>query len=120
MSVRVLPASEWDRLPETPHIAYAVPPQDSRLVVLEENGEIVGTLFVARVTHFENLWLSPSKRGNAKAAMELVEEAYRQARSFGSTWAWGASDTDKASAIIKRVGGKELAVKTFIIPIGGN
>ena len=121
MIARVLPPEDWSLLDEAhpAQIAQALPNGAAAVVVVEDGGKIVGTLTVAQITHLEGLWIAPEFRGNPRLSMALVEAAFAEVRKTGALWAWGASDTEHMSDIIGRVGGKEIPVKSFIIPVGG-
>lgn len=120
MIFRTLPKNEWHRLPGDQTLLGLLPEHDIRVTVAEVDGEIVSHLFVMRVTHLEGLMIKPEFKGNPRLAMGIFEQAQKEAREFGTDWAWGASDTSLMSHIITRVGGKELPVKSYAIPIGGH
>lgn len=122
MIARVLNPEEWPILDEThpAQLAQSLPDGAASVVVVEEAGKVVGTLTVAQITHLEGLWIAPEHRGNPVLAMALVEAAFSEVRKSKADWAWGASDTEHMSDIIRRVGGKEIPVKSYVIPIGGS
>ena len=122
MIARVLERREWGLIPpdHAPVLSAKLPAENSRVVVVEHEGQIVGGLSRIMIPHLEGLWISKAHRGNPVLAMALVEAAFAEVRKTGADWAWGASITPEVSDIIARVGGKELPVKSFIIPVGGS
>lgn len=116
----ILHREEYERLKPVgmPDLSLAMRPEDLGVAIVEHDGEIVATMSVIRVTHFESLWIDPRFRGNPKLVKELVSAGVLQAKSFGSKWVWGASDTEHMSDIIRRVGGTEVPVRSFVIPVG--
>lgn len=121
MIARVLNPEEWPILDEThpAQLAQSLPDGAASVVIVEDAGKVVGTLTVAQITHLEGLWIAPEHRGNPVLAMALVEAAFGEVRKSKADWAWGASDTEHMSDIIRRVGGKEISVKSYAIPVGG-
>lgn len=121
MKARVLSPDDWALLDDLhpAQLARTLPEGAAAVVVVEHGGEIVGTLTVAQITHLEGLWIAPEFRGNPRLSMALVEAAFAEVRKTGADWAWGGSDTEHVSDIIARVGGVEIPIKSYAIPVGG-
>ena len=122
MKARVLSPEEWSTLDVSgmPQIGPTLRDDDVQIVAVEDEGRVVATMAVLRVTHFESLWIDPAYRGNAGVARRLLKRAIEAAKKWTDSWVWGASDTAHMSDIIKRCSGNAVPVESFIIPIGGN
>jgi hypothetical protein len=120
MKARILPPSEWHRLDVTQlaQIGGTMRPEDIDIAVVEDKGEIVSTMAILRVTHFESLWISPKHRGNAGMTRRLLKVAVKAAKP--AMWAWGCSDTEHMADVIQRIGGIKVPVESYIIPLGVN
>lgn len=121
MISRILPVEEWFRLEKIglPQLGPTMRPEDVQVVVCEDKGNIVAVQTVARVTHFEGLWIDPAYRGSPTLANVLWRASITAARKWAN-WVWGASDTDHMTDIIKRVGGIQLPIQSFMIHLGGD
>lgn len=66
---RILPPEEWHRLEGelVPLLPYLDPARIT-IVVVEEDGMIVGRLVWIKADHVENAWMAPSHRGKAAVA----------------------------------------------------
>lgn len=122
MNSRILPRSEWAKLDVkgSDSIGTTVPPAESHVVVVEEAGEILATVTVVRIVHFEDLWINPKYKGNPGMIRSLLNRAKSVAKLWTDKWVWGASETDQMTDYLKRFGGVQIGVQSFIIPIEGN
>jgi ribosomal protein S18 acetylase RimI-like enzyme len=122
VNARILPRSEWSKLAVSgiAPMEQTLRPEDVQMVVIEDEGRIVATMGVFRVTHFEGLWIDPEYRGNAGLGRRLIKMAITAARKWAGNWVWGASETSHMDDVLSRLGGACVPVKTYIIPIGGN
>ena len=118
MEVRTLSPSEWVNL-ETgfPPLGTTLRPEDSQVVVVEDNGKIIASVGTFRVTHFESLWIDPEYRGNAGVARRLMKGAIGAAKKWTDQWVWGCSGTDHMNDILTRMGGVKMPVDTFVVPL---
>lgn len=123
MIARVLDPSEWGKLADTtklPQIGPTMRPEDVKIIAVQDGDQIVATMAVLRVVHLESLWISPTYRGNASLGRQLIRKACELANRWTDKWVWGASDTPHMTDIIKRVGGIQIPVESFMIPVGRN
>jgi GNAT superfamily N-acetyltransferase len=122
MISRILPPDEWHRLSITQfeQIGPTMRPEDVQIVVVEDGERIVATMAVLRVTHFESLWIDPEYRGNAGLGRRLVKAAVQAAKTWTDKWVWGTSESGHMDDITRRLGGVQVPVQTFMIPLGGN
>jgi hypothetical protein len=120
MMTRILDASEWDRLGQSGLLTLLpyVDPRDARVVVVEENGEILASLAVLRMAHFEGLWIEPSHRGNAGVGRALIRAAFHVAHEWGD-WAIGCAATGTMQDVMVRLGGAKIPVDTYALHLGG-
>ncbi len=124
MMARILRPEEWPRVEEQSGLSALLPfvePERTAVVVVEDGGgEIVASVAVLQVTHFEGLWIKPEARGNAGVFRALIRLAYALPRVRGEHWVFGAADqTDgKMDMLCRRLGGKPLPVEFYALPIG--
>lgn len=58
-------------------------PQRSHVVVVENDGEIVGCHVLMEVVHAECLWIHPAHRGKSSVARRLWNRVKEQANAIG-------------------------------------
>ncbi len=121
MMARILPREEWSKLDVSgmPLIGPTLRNEDVQIIAVEDGSRLVATMAVIRVTHMESLWIDPEYRGNAGLVRMLLKQAVSAAKKWTDKWIWGASDTEHMNDIIKRVGGIQLPIQSFMIPVGG-
>lgn len=122
MKARVLDASEWGLLEDKP-LGPLMPnlrPMDTRIVVVEDDGEIVAHLGVLKVTHLEGLWIAPKYRGNVAVGRGLLEGAMRQVRPWSTDWVMALAADDVMSGLVTRLGGVRLPVESYVMHFGGD
>jgi len=121
MTTRVLNPAEWARVPPdtglTKLLPYCEPENTDVVVVEDENGEIVAAVCALRVTHFEGLWLEPKHRGNAGTFRALIKQAYEIPRSRGEKFVFGGAKDSQMSTLCTRLGGGEVAMKLYALPV---
>ena len=118
MEARILAPDEWVKL-ETGFepLGTTLRPEDSQVIVIEEDGKIIASVGTFRVTHFESLWIHPDYRGNAGVARRLMKQAIIAAKKWTDQWVWGCSGTDHMNDVLIRMGGIKMPVDTFVIPL---
>ena len=88
MTTRILPPEEYSRLAGTE--AATVWPQltaAARVVVVEQDGQILGCHILQPVLHAECLWIHPDHRGKTSAPGRLWRAVQRAVRDeFGVGW----------------------------------
>lgn len=119
MIARVLPKDEWGRMkdPDLPVLLPFLDPEEVRIVVIEEAGEIVASVAVMRITHYEGLWIDP------KHGLGVMRALRRKAAATAETWAngWvmaGAAD-DRMRDVLGRMGAAPIPLETFMLNLGG-
>jgi hypothetical protein len=125
MKARILSPDEWTRMnaPELPPLVPFVEPENLAIVVVEDDdGGIMACVSAMRVTHFEGLWIAPEHRGNPGVFRSLIRQAYAVPRVRGERWVFGgaAHGDDRMERMCGRLGGRELPVKFYAMPVGGH
>lgn len=122
MITRILPPEEWPRLDfaRFSQTGREMDLGDVQVVVVEDNGRIVAYMSVLRITHMEDLWFDPEYRGNAGVAKRMMKAGFTAAKKWADRWVWASTESEHMSDIVSRVGGVELPVKSYVIPLGGN
>lgn len=116
---RVLPPEEWPRLAGTE--AEGLWPQldseNARVLVVEEDGEIVATWTAMRVVHMECLWVKPSHRGLAGVVRRLFGGLRQIAHEWDLRGVVTSSLSPTVTDLIRRFGGSPLPGEMFVLPV---
>jgi hypothetical protein len=119
MKARILGFEEWDRLqPETSPENPLIPgtsPHNMAVVVVEDDGKIIGSLSVLRASHFEGLWVAPKYRGNAGIMRSLIRQGTALARVRGESWVFGGAADYRMRDFITRLGGIKVPMDLYIM-----
>jgi hypothetical protein len=85
MTDRILPPEEWHRLAGTEigPILDRFTPARTAMLVVEEEGEIVGCWALLLVAHAEGVWISPAYRGGVAVARRLWRGMRRLVTGIG-------------------------------------
>lgn len=118
MTTRLLPPSEWPRLAgtEVDPVWPRLPPGQSRVLVIEDEGEIVGTLVLVTFVHAECLWIHPDYRRGVTVLRRLLDGLWAAAQDLGVTRLWSGSVSDGTSDLLRRLGGTEIPGRSFVFP----
>jgi hypothetical protein len=123
LRARILRSEEWERIkaPSVPEMLRYVDPRNLAIVVVEDEGEVVASVCVLRMSHFEGLWIRPDKRGNAGVFRALIRQAYAVPRAYHEQFAIGGAENgdDRMDDICSRLGGEKLDVDFYVMPVGG-
>jgi hypothetical protein len=118
MTTRELPRGEWHRLETTelgPALAYL--PDDTKVMVVEHHGDLVGCWAVIPYLHVEGLWIHPAHRSLGRALLALAhatrtELEHRGARVVLTT----CLDGDKVvRGLLERQDALELPGRSFVM-----
>lgn len=76
-TVRVLPPEEWDRLAAyEPFKSNGLPTIDHwRVIIVEDDGKIVGFCCLFNAVHWEPWWIAPLYRGKPGILRQLIEQS---------------------------------------------
>ena len=114
---RILPASEYGRLPEEQAVFLdTMHHRDAAVVVVEDGSRIVARMSVLRVPHWESFWMAPEYSGNAGVTRALLRGATAQAQSWAKFWFYANADHDATLETLKRLGGQFMPMHTLLMP----
>jgi hypothetical protein len=118
MTCRELPRAEWPQLAAT-ELGQALEalPADTRVVVVEHHGAIVGCWAVMTYTHVEGLWVAPQHRGRGGVLRRLRAGIRGLLLERGDRVALTCGLTPDVVALIEARGGTELPGRQFAIPV---
>lgn len=117
LTTRELPPAEWHRLAGA-NLAdlWARLPATTRVIVVEDRGEIVGCVTGLLMLHAEGLWIAPSHRKRATVWRSLVARFWRVAGEFGCEGAWAAAVSDEMRDILTRLQARPLPGDHYLLP----
>lgn len=123
MTSRILPPEEWPNLrgTEAETIWPALNPSRDRtqIVVVEQDGEIIGCHVLTLVLHAECLWIHPAHRGKAGVARRLWARVIRTAHCvFQARTIATAATSDDVRKLLTHVGAIDLPGTHHVIPLG--
>lgn len=123
MITRLLPRDEWDRLVET-ELGPAVPyfPTDTRVIVVEGHGDVLGAWSMPRYLHAECLWTHPTVRHTREGVAvlrQLETRLHHEAAQSRDAVVLTTALTPDVAALCARVGGQPLPGTTYVLPMGG-
>jgi hypothetical protein len=120
MTTRVLPIEEWGRLVGT-ELEHAAPvlPLGSKIIVVEDNGNIVGCWSAITYVHVEGVWIEPLHRGKSAVARRLWRGMQDVLRLMDVRSAMTGSITPEIDALLAGMGAVELPGKMFVFPVKG-
>lgn len=122
MTSRVLPPEEWAKLDavgaET--VWPMLDPLRAQILVIEDEGRIVGTLTLMSVLHAECLWIAPSHRKGFGVAKRLLDGMWTSARAHGVRALWSGSLSETMTNILHRIGASEVPGRSFVFPVKGS
>ena len=121
MKARLLPPAEWPRLVNTElETAVGFFPPDSRVIVVEDQSQIVGCWGLPRYLHAEGIWLHPAHRAGTlrtEAGRLLIEALYQEARASGDRVVLTGADTPAVARLCRTFGGRQLPGTHWVLPI---
>lgn len=118
MITRLLPLEEWPRLAGTElgSVLHLCDPQTTRVLTVEDGGQIIGCWAALAVVHAEGVWIHPDHRGKSSVARRLWHGMRMLLRGTVSAVVTGAKD-DTIRALIEGHGGDALP-QMYRLPIG--
>lgn len=118
MITRVLPPEEWPRLvgTEAEGLWPLLDPENARVIVVEDEGRIVGTWTLMRVVHAECIWIAPEYRGRVGVVKRLLRGLHDLAAVWGAAKVVTGSVSGHVTDLILRFGGQPLPYVAFVLP----
>lgn len=118
MTTRLLPRSEWPRLAGTEvDPVWTRLPEHAEVLVIEDDGRIVGTLVLVSLLHAECLWIAPAYRQRPSVMRRLLSGMWDTARARGARSLWSGSLSETTTRILQRLGGQEIPGRSFAFPV---
>lgn len=121
MTTRLLDPIEWPRLDaaSAETVWRLLDPTKASILVIEQDGQIVGTLTLMTVLHAECLWIHPDHRRSFGVMKRLLNGLWSTARALGFKALWSGSITTEMSNILRRIGGSVVPGKSYVYPVKG-
>jgi N-acetylglutamate synthase-like GNAT family acetyltransferase len=119
MTSRMLPPDQWPRLDEVgaETVWKLLDPEHAQILVIEDAGQIVGTLTLMSVLHVECLWIKPSHRKGYGVMKRLLDGMWTAAHVKGVKALWSGSVSDTMTHILHRLGASEVPGQAFVFPV---
>lgn len=118
MTTRLLPRDEWDRLEGTETDSVRVL-DDAKVLVVEQDGAIVGSWALYPVYHAEGIWIAPDHQGKAAVARTLLTAMRALAQAHGLKVVWTATRSPEVGAMLTRLQGVTIPGTHYAVPVGG-
>lgn len=121
MKTRLLDlTTELDRLVGTElEEAVSYFPDDTRVIVIEDGGSVVGCWGLPRYLHCEGLYIHPAYRQDGVVGRRLIAAMQREAAASRDRIILTAALTPDIVSYCKRVGGQKLPGEHYVLPIEG-
>lgn len=116
MITRLLPPEEWARLEGTDLgvlVTRGLLPQDTHVLVVEDDGAIVGAWSLMPLWHAEGVWVHPDHRGKTAVPRRLMAGMRAEAATLGASVVLTASLDDSISRLLTHLGALELPGRHF-------
>ena len=119
MMLRVLPPEEWSRLEgtEAESVWETFNPNNTRVLVVEDDGKIVGTWTMLRTVHAECVWVDPKYRGSYGVTSRLLKGMRSVAKEWDVHSVITGSVSSDVTNIIERLGGIPMPCESFVLPL---
>ena len=118
LETRLLPKEEWHRLIGTEaEPVWAALPDSTKVMAVEQEGELVGCWLLLPVFHLECLWVAPDHRGKTSVARRLWNLMHATARSLGVRSVFTASMDATVGHLLSHRGAVKLPGEHYVLPI---
>jgi hypothetical protein len=119
MTRRLLPSAEWSKLVGTeledvwPHLD----PDRSVVIVVEDEGQIIGCWSAFDVLHAEGIWIADAHRRRGHVARLLLAGMSETALTRGVQTLATSAITDDVAALAERLGGVPVPGRHFVLQV---
>lgn len=119
MITRILPPEQWARLDDVgaETVWKLLDPAHAQILVIEDQGQIVGTLTLLSVLHAECLWIKPSHRKGYGVMKRLLDGMWAGARARGVSALWAGSVSETMTNILHRIGASQVPGQAYVFPV---
>lgn len=119
MTHRILPREEWPRLAGTLlGETWPLLPDETRIVVVERDGAIVGCSALFPRWHQEGTWIAESARGNPAVGRHLLDAMRGAIAAVGALEVVMMATTPETSVLCRRFGPSvELIADHFAVRV---
>lgn len=116
---RLLPPAEWPRLAGTEAEALwpLLDPAKAQIIVIEQDGVIVGCWTLMQVLHAECLWVAPSARKRGVVFRHLLSFLRRTASAAGFTTVATAASSDEVRRLLDRFGAVRVPGDPYVFRV---
>ncbi len=117
MTTRILPPDEWPKLAgtEAEYVWPYLDPLKSRVVVIEDDGAIIGCHILMNVLHAECLWIREDHRGKSSVARRLWTAVQTEAKAMGAQAFSTSSMSDDIDRLLEHVGAVKVPGKYYSV-----
>lgn len=121
MTTRILPPDEWPRLAgtEADQVWAHLDPSTAQVLVVEDDGVIVGCWILMQMYHVECLWVSPDHRQQGAVQRRLWTGMQRQAEAVGATVVQTAAVSDQVRDLLDHVRAQKIPGDAYALVMGG-
>lgn len=122
MTARELPVSEWHRLAgtELATVAPLMRQDTSRVLVIEDEGRIVGCWALFPVWHVEGIWIDERYRCRGSVARRLLSGMRRWIRESGLSAVVTSALSPDIEALLVRLNAYALPGSAYVWPMKGS
>jgi hypothetical protein len=116
---RILPPDEWPKLQgtEAETLWPLLNPDQAAVLVVEQDGQIVGCWVAMQTLHAECVWVSPTVGNPAAVARPLIDGMFEIARGNGMRSLYTSATNDEVREIIRKLHGTTLPGTAHVIPV---
>lgn len=121
MNSRILPFDEWSKLAHTEAAAVYpyLDPARAHIVVVEQDGAIIGCHVLMDILHAECLWIDPAFRGRTSVARRLWTRVQATAKALGVRTMVTSACDDRVRGLLEHVGAVKLNGDHFVVSVKG-
>lgn len=121
MTPRMLDRSEWATKLVGTELEGAVKylPPHAYVLVIEDDGVIVGCWAALQIWHVEGLWIHPAHRMVGTVGRRLLIAMLRLLDTVCARRVMTAALSPEIRELILKFGGEQLPGEHFVLPIGG-
>jgi hypothetical protein len=119
MTRRILPVEEWERLAgtELETVWPTLDPLHTKIIVVEDEDEIVGCWAFLVIPHVEGLWIDPDVRGSSVVARHLWMGMKELTEQVGAYYVWTAAVADPVRGLLKHANARKLEGDHYVMPM---